>query len=343
MEKKRMLNLIIIFLFLLIFPSVLALKSGLCVNAEVSDISPSSIKIGDEFTIGIHIENCGTVLPQNTSFEILRLPANLSIKESLKIEIPKIQYANSERFIVLHMKVDDKAESGTYVIKTRLSYGADLKMIQDDEISIDVIGERAELSIASIKTSPVLPYKRDTVELTLRIENTGDGTAKSVQVYVNHSFQGLKQSFIGALQSDEDGPVILTFIANKRGEFEIPVTISYKDDFGENEIQTKINLTILRKKINWFLILFLIAIISFAIWGFRNYAKLKRTKDKIIHQLLGGEKEEKSEDIKAPEMIIESDTKKGTTKRVKKIDEEKKKKERRKKEFKEELLKKYKK
>ena len=341
MKKEVVLRLISILLFLLVLPSVLALDSGPCVTAEISDISPSSIGIGDEFTIGIHIENCGTDLPQDVSFEILSLPEHISVKESLLNEIPKIWYANSERFIVFHMKLDNDAESGTYVIKTRLSYSSETAtFIKDDEISIDVIGNEAELSIASLKTNPVLPIKGETVELTMRIENTGDGTAKSVEVYTDHPFQGLKQSFIGALESNEDGPVILTFIANKRGEFEIPVTISYKDDFGENEIQTKINLTILRKKINWFLIVFIIALIVFAIWGFKNYAKLKRSKDKIIHQLLGGEKKE---EIGFTDAFPKEEKKIKISKREKEINEEEKKKERRKKEFKEEVLKKYKK
>jgi len=236
------------------------------------------------------------------------------------------------------MKVDEEAESGIYVIKTRLSYGGEvMKVIKDEDITIDVIGDKAELSIASLKTNPVLPIKGETVELTMRIENTGDGTAKTVEVYTDHPFQGLKQSFIGALESNEDGPVVLTFITNKRGEFEIPVTISYKDDFGENEIQTKINLTILRKKINWFLTVFIIALIVFAIWGFKNYAKLKRSKDKIIHQLLGGEKKEEIEEIKTPTTTIKTDIKDNTSKK------EREKKERRKKEFREEILKKYKK
>ncbi len=340
--KKEVISLVSIFLFLLILPSVLSLNAGFCVTAELSDISPSSTKIGDEFTIGIHIENCGTTLPQNVSFDILTLPSDISVKEPLINEIPKIWYANSERFLVFHMKVDDEAQSGTYVIKTRLSYGdGTMKMIKDDEISIDVIGDQAELSIASLKTNPILPTKGETVELTMRIENTGKGTAKAVEVYTDHSFQGLKQSFIGALKSDEDGPVVLTFITNKHGEFEIPVTISYKDDFGNHEIQTEINLSILRKKINWGLIIFVIVLIVFAIWGFRNYAKLKRTKNKIIHQLLGGEKEE--EEIGFKDAFPKEEKKIKIPKARKEIDEEETKKERRKKEFKEELLKKYKK
>jgi len=346
MKKEVTLSLIGIFLFLLVLPFVLAAEV-LCVTAEVSDISPSSIGIGDEFTIGIHIENCGEKIPQNVSFEILGLPEHISVKEPLVTEIPKIQYSNSERFLVFHMKVDSGAKSGTHIIKTRLSYSSEsVEVTKDEEISIDVIGDEAELSIASIKTTPVLPKKGETVELTLRLENFGDGTANAVKIYVEHPFKGIKESFIGTLDSNEDGPAVFTFVPEKAGEFEIPVKISYKDDFGDNEIQTKINLTILRKKTSWLLILFLIAIIGFAIWGFRNYAKLKRTKNKIIHQLLSGETKEETGKTEESWETKEETEKVKSPKKTAETDEEKKKREKKQKrikEFKEEILKKHKK
>jgi len=333
MKKEVMLSLISIFLFLLVLPFVLGVE-GLCVTAEVSDISPSSIKIGDEFTIGIQIENCGTSIPKNVTFEILSLPEHLSVKEPWVNIIPKIQYSNSERFLVFHMKVDDEAESGTYVIKTRLSYDSGtIKITKDDEILIDVIGDKAELSIASLKTDPVLPKKGEVVELTLRIENTGDGTAKSVSVYVDHPFQGLKQSFLGALDSDEDGPAVLTFIVDKSGGFEFPITINYKDDFGDNEIQTEINLTILKKKTNWIVIIVSVIVVALIILGIFYYFKLKKSKNKIIHQLLGGESKEETEQSKTPKINLETHSEK----------KEREKKERIRKEFKREVLKKYRK
>lgn len=337
MKRKSIILSAVIAVFVMVFlvSSVSALNEYSCVVAEISDISPSSIKIGDEFTIGIHIENCGDRIPQNVSFEILSLPPHISVKESLITEIPKIQYANSERFLIFHMKIDNEAESGVYVIKTRLSYGdRTSKIIKDDEISIDVIGDEAELSIASLKTSPVLPRKGETVELIMRIENTGDGTAKSVEVYMDHPFQGLKQSFIGALDPNEDGPAILTFIVDESGEFEFPVTISYKDDFGANEIKTNVNLNVLKKESNIWLIIFVILILAVFGWGIYYFIKTKKSKEKIIHQLLQGEnfKPERLEDT--------------TKKHIKKSHEEKEereKKEKRKREFKREILEKYKK
>jgi len=270
-------------------PSILALEEGYCLVAEVSDISPSSIEIGEEFTIGIHIENCGEKLPTEIYYEIINPPEKLIIKEPLITHIPQIRYANSERFLVYHVKVSDDAISGEYVLKTRLSYGGyNLSIDKDYSITIDVIGSEAELSVASVKTKPVLPYEGDLVDLTLRIENTGEGTAKSVSVYIDHPFQGLKQSFIGSLDSDEDGPAVITFIADKSGEFEFPLIISYQDDFGKNEVKTMISFSVLEKKTNLFVILFgIIIIIIIGVFVFYSF-KTKKEKDRVIQQLLKG-------------------------------------------------------
>ncbi len=281
----------ILFLFVIVIvPTIIALDTGYCVTAEVSDISPTSIGIGAEFTVGVHIENCGDEMPEYVSFELLNPPTDITIKEPLIINISKLYYGSSERFITYHMKTTEDAQPGTHVIKTKLIYGGrEFSITKNYEITFNVIGDKAELSIASLKTNPVLPREGETVELTLRIENTGDGTAKSVSVYADHPFQGLKQSFIGALDSDEDGPVVLTFIVDEAGEFEFPVTISYKDDFGDNKIKTMININILKKESNVGAIIFTILIIAIFGGGIYYFIKTKKSKDKIIHQLLKGE------------------------------------------------------
>jgi hypothetical protein len=322
--------------------SVDATTKGYCVTAEVSDISPSSIGVNEEFTVGVQIENCGSKPPEYVSFELLNPPIDITIKEPLIINISELYYGNSERFITYHMKTTDDAQPGTHLIKTRLSYGrTQFPVIKNYNITIDVIGDEAELSIASLKTSPVLPRKGETVELTMRIENTGDGTAKSVEVYMDHPFQGSKQSFIGALDSDEDGPAILTFIVDESGEFEFPVNISYKDDFGTNEIKTNVSLNVLKKKSNIGIIILVILILAVFGAGIYYYIKTKKSKEKIIHQLLQGEnfKPERSEgeNVKTEEPIVKH------VRKSRKEKEESERKEKRKREFKREVLEKYKK
>ncbi len=328
-------GIILAFAFLFLLNYVSALDEGYCVTAEVSDISPSSIGIGEEFTVGIQIENCGGEVPEYVSFELLNPPVDLEIKEPLIINISKLYYGNSERFIIYHIKTTEDAQPGTHIIKTRLSYGkTQYSIIKNYNITFKIIGDKAELSIASLKTEPVLPREEETVELTLRIENTGDGTAKSVEVYADHPFQGLKQSFIGALDSDEDGPAVLTFIVDKAGEFEFPVTISYKDDFGDNEIKTNVSLNVLKKESNIGAIIFAILIIAVFGGGIYYFIKTKKAKNKIIHQLLQGEN-------------FNTDILKKTAKKLPKESQgekkEREKKEKRKKEFRREILEKYKK
>ena len=344
--KRFFINFVIVVaITFVVATNVNALSEGYCVTAEVSDISPSSVGIGEEFTVGVHIENCGDEMPEYVSFELLNPPTDITIKEPLIINISKLYYGNSERFIIYHMSTADDAQPGTHIIKTRLSYGkTQYSITKNYNITIEVIGDEAELSIASFKTDPVLPRKGETVELTLRIENTGDGTAKSVEVYVNHSFQGLKQSFIGALDSDEDGPAILTFIVDQSGEFEFPVIISYKDDFGDNEIKTNVSLNVLKKKSNIGTIILVILIIAIFGGGIYYFIKTKKAKDKVIQQLLQGEnvnpKESEGEDVNPKE------SKKIAKKHIKRSHEEKEereKKEKRMREFKRELLEKYKK
>ena len=281
--------IVFIFIFVILaLPSVNSIQSGLCVIAEVSDISPSSIGIDEEFTVGIQIENCGDEVPGEVSFELLNPPVDITIKEPLIVSIPRLYYGNSERFLNYHMRTTSDAQSGTHLIKTRLYYGENSELVRDYNITIDVIGEKAELSIASLKTTPVLPKKGETVELIMRVENTGEGTAKSVEVFMDHPFKGLKQSFIGSLDSDEDGPAILTFITDKSGEFEFPVTISYKDDFGDQEIKTNVSLNILEKDSNVGIIAVILFIIIAFGWGALHFIQTKKRKNKIIQQLLKG-------------------------------------------------------
>ena len=323
---------IIIVLACLMLTSV---NASYCVTAEISDITPSSIGIGEEFTIGIQIENCGDELPAHIYFELLNPPTDITIKEPLILEIPELNYVNSERFITYHMRTNNDALPGTHIIKAKLFYG---DVIRDYNITFEVIGNEAELGIASLKTNPVLPRKGETVELTMRIENTGEGIAKSVGVYMDHPFQGLKQSFIGSLNPDEDGPAILTFVVDNAGEFEFPVTISYYDDFGKNEIKTNVTINVLKKESNLGAIILTILILVVFGWGIYYFIKTKKSKDKIIYQLLQGEDFGKEELKETPKNPLRK-----SLKEIQKEKEEREKKEKRMREFKREILEKYKK
>ncbi len=283
---------ILIIILVLIIPFIMSVKAvpGYCVTADVTDISPSSVGIDEEFTVGIVIENCGEISPQSITFELKDISPYIDVKESLIKEIGHLSYSNSNRFLLYHMRTLANATPGTYLVRYVLTYaGEEVLFTKENNFSITVTGKEAELNLASLKTKPTLPKQGDVIELTLRIENVGSGTAKSIQIYADYPFQGVKQSFIGSLESDEDAPAIFTFIADKSGIFEFPVTITYLDDFGEGEIKTNVSISVLEKPSNIGTILFAIILLAFIGGGVYYFFKVKKSKDKIIHQLLKGD------------------------------------------------------
>jgi hypothetical protein len=364
-----------------------------CVTAVVQGISPASVGIDDEFTLGIDLEVCGGAIPEDVTFAITSIPPDIIVTEDLVTRIPKLFYSTSERYIRYHMRTTPDAIPGLHIIKMELTYGkevttkhyevevivigedaeprissvrtdpeyiyegdsVDLRLgiqnygkaiaksivvslvhefkgikyatigsldlngnqtalfkfkanktgdfripviieYEDDfgkqkdeyEIKLTVLNKKGSLNIASVKVNPVLPYKGDTVELTMRVENFGDRTINSVRVYTDHPFKGVKESFIGTLDPKADGPAVVTFIADQTGEFELPITITYTDDFGEEQIKTKVNLIVLEtnSRAGIIVVVFLVlAVIGGLIYY--NHRTIK-AKEKVIKQLMKG-------------------------------------------------------
>ncbi|WP_445475945.1 COG1361 S-layer family protein [Methanococcoides methylutens] len=396
-------NIKLTYLLLLVFAVILTGTStaesftdgDICVNAEIREISPSSVGIDEEFTLAIDLESCGSKAPEDITFEIISIPPDIIVTEDLVTKIPKFSYGTSERHLMYHMRTTPDANPGPHIIKMKLTYPnkaletikyyevelrvtgedaeprissvitspeyiyegdtVDLRLgidnfgeaiaksvsvsldhefkgiknstigtldmngtqtalfkfkadrsgefeipviiyyeddfgKQQDEynITITVLDKKGSLNLASVKVDPVLPYMDDTVELTMRIENSGDRTINSIRVYADHPFMGLKESFIGTLDPNEDGPAVITFIADEAGEYEIPVTITYIDDFGEEQIETKINIIVLESNSGAgtaAIVLIVLAVIGGLVYY--NY-RTKKSKDEIIKQLMEG-------------------------------------------------------
>ncbi|WP_406657656.1 COG1361 S-layer family protein [Methanolobus sp. ZRKC2] len=399
MSLNTRLTFLFVFALVIVFASTTTTQAESsgdeCLRAVVEDISPSSVGIDEEFTVGISLENCGTRVPENVRFEILSIPPDIIVTEDLVAYFPEFVYKNSERQLRYHMRTTPDATPGPHIIKTKLSYGneetkrtkyyevevivtgehaeprissvktspayiyegdtVDLNLeienfgdsiaksvvvnldhefkgitnstigslalggnqtalfkfkadspgtfeipvqigyeddygLQNDEYSIQitVLDRKGSLNLASVKVNPVLPQMDDTVELTMRIENSGDRTINSIRVYADHPFKGLKESFIGTLDPDEDGPAVITFMADQAGEYEIPVTITYIDDFGEEQVETKVNLIVMESNGGAgtvIAILIILAVIGGLVYN--NY-RTKKSKDEIIKQLMEG-------------------------------------------------------
>lgn len=241
---------------------------------------PEYIYEGESIDLRLGIQNYGKAIAK-------------SVVVSLVHEFKGIKYAtigsldlNGNQTALFKFKAN---KTGDFIIPVIIEYEDDFGKQKDEyEIKLTVLDKKGSLNIASVKVNPALPHMGDTVELTMRVENFGDRTINSVRVYTDHPFKGLKESFIGTLDPNADGPAVITFIADQAGEFEFPITITYTDDFGEEQIKTKVNLIVLETNSGAGIIVVVFLVLA-VIGGliYYNYRTII-AKDKVIKQLMKG-------------------------------------------------------
>ncbi len=232
-------------MFLIFITGVHALEEGYCVDVHVTDINPNSVGLDEEVVVSIQFDNCGEKLPDIVTFELKEFSPNIAISEPLITDIDKFGYANSDRFKLYHLYVTKNASPGEYVFEYKLSYGdKNFLTVKEGDFSITVTSNRADMDIAYVKTDPVIPVVNEEMTLTIRVENFGDGNANSVKAKIDLPFLGVKEAFLGEIETDDDSPAVFTLIPNESGKFDYHLVISYKDDFGKHYITENLELYI---------------------------------------------------------------------------------------------------
>ncbi len=281
-ERKLKVSILGILAMLFFASGVYALEETMCVDFQVTDINPSSVEIGEEVTVGIQLDNCGSELPENVRFEIIRFSSDVAIREPLVIDFKKpFGYSNSDRFNVYHLYVTDKATPGEYVFEYKLSYGGkDLSIEKEGNFSITVTSQESDLNIAYVKTEPILPKVGDEVTLTIRLENFGRGDANSVKARVDIPFFGIKESFLGELESGDDSSAVFTLVPDKSGVINYDLIVTYKDDFGVKEFSESLELNVQENPRSNVLTIMIILALVFLIGGTIYYFKSKKVLNK---------------------------------------------------------------
>jgi hypothetical protein len=151
-----------------------------------SSISPQVITPGDEFILTTDVTSVGTGNSKNirVSLELDQLPQILPLDDSSRF----IQGLNSQESEVVsfRLKVAGDTEPTSYnipIIITCTDETENESVTSSEVIGLDVQG-KAKLTIANIKTDPLLGSVNEEMTLTIRIENAGKGDAKSVKVAI---------------------------------------------------------------------------------------------------------------------------------------------------------------
>jgi len=272
----RRIYFLILVLAALGFSMVSAAEEGVCVNQGVSQISPGSVGLDEEFTVGIQLVNCGNVIAKNLSFFLTRISPNIIVKEDKISYIPTMGCYLCRKQLLFHMRTSENALPGEYLVETELAYSGngEARFIEKSNFTIDVISNRAEMNIASVKLDPLLPKANEPVTLTIKVENFGKGKANSVFGSVNLPFKGTRESFIGKLNAGEDGTFIFNIVPERSGTFNYELKVEYKDDYGEHQLVQNLEMTVFRG--SWSVLFWIVLLISLIVVSILTAISLKK-------------------------------------------------------------------
>lgn len=205
-------------------------------------INPELISPQDTFNLMFSVSNEGTGIARDVQVSTVTsgLPF-VPVGADTKI-IKKLDPNESER-LSYRIQVKDKAEISSYSIPIKMDYKDEngINISSQGFTGIKVLG-KAKLSIANIKTEPQNPVNGDLVTVTMRIENSGNGDAKSVKVSIDTPIKGTKTAFLGKIQPNDDAPAVFTLYTTESGDIPFSAVIEFEDDLGMHASTSELNL-----------------------------------------------------------------------------------------------------
>jgi len=236
-------------------------------------INPELISPQDTFNITFSVSNEGTGIAREVQVNAATggLPF-VPIGADTKI----IKNLDPGEAIQLNFRllVKDKTIISSYSIPIKMEYKDEngKNMSSSSFVGIKVLGD-AELSIGNIKTEPQNPAKGDLVTVTMRIENSGNGDAKSVKVSLDIPFEGTKTAFLGKIKPDDDAPGVFTFYATESGNIPYTAAIESEDDLGKHTVKEALTLNVRNTNANGLIIPVIVVVVvagAFVFYPFRR-------------------------------------------------------------------------
>ncbi|MDI6720046.1 MAG: S-layer protein [Methanomicrobiales archaeon] len=240
----------------------------------VNKTVPVDIQPGDRFSVSLDLTNGGLARADDVAVTLNTSGLSLAPSGPSNYFFDHIE-AGEAIHLDLRFMTDENIPLGLNIVPLTVTYsgGNGTAKRQVETLGIPVVG-RAELGVASIRTDPTQVAAGDSVDLTIRIENTGTADANSVQASIeNVSLSGSKRAFMGTIEPNNDAPAIFSLQADEAGEFNYTLLISYTDDFGPHTTRQDLQLVVLEQSPSDLLIPIAIAIVlvaAFAIYWYRR-------------------------------------------------------------------------
>ncbi|MCX9084780.1 MAG: COG1361 S-layer family protein [Candidatus Methanoperedens sp.] len=238
-------------------------------------INPELISPQDTFNITFSISNEGTGIAREVQVSAATsgLPF-VPIGADTKI----IKNLDPGESIPLNYRllVKDKTLISSYSIPIKMEYKDEngKNTSSASFVGVKVLGD-AELSIGNIKNEPQNPVKGDLVTITMRLENSGNGDAKSVKVNLDIPFEGTKTAFLGKIKPDDDAPGVFTFYATQSGDIPYNASIEFEDDLGRHTVKEELALNVRDTNKNGIIIPVIVVVLVTGAFVFYRYRKKK--------------------------------------------------------------------
>jgi len=229
----------------------LVLSSTEILPVNEGNSSSGAIVPGQEFYLRTTVKNAGNgnaknvrvMLNLNNSSPLIPLEDNVRFFENLS--------AGSSENLSFKLLLGSNADVKPYRIPLRITASNNTETFKIDkvqEIGINVLN-RAQIDISSLKFDPEIPVKGQQASLTLRLENVGEGEARSVKARLEGlEGSGSTGAFLGRLDKDDDAPAVFTFTPEKTGDQNVTLLVEYEDDFGEHQISEYLTFNVQRQE-----------------------------------------------------------------------------------------------
>ena len=236
-------------------------------------INPELISPQDTFNITFSVSNEGTGIAREV--QVIAATGGLPfVPIGSDTNIIKTLDPGESIQLNYRLLVKDKTLISSYSIPIKMEYKDEngKNTSSSSFVGVKVLGD-AELSIGHIKTEPQNPAKGDPVIITMRLENSGNGDAKSVKVSLDIPFEGTKTAFLGKIKPDDDAPGVFTFYATDSGDIPYTAAIEFEDDLGRHTVKEALTLNVRNTNTNGIIIPVIVVVLvagAFVFYRFRR-------------------------------------------------------------------------
>ena len=229
--------------------------------------TPQAVKPGDDALVVIQLINTGQSAADRVLVRISNASTSVIPKNIQLYHIPSISPGKTES-IDMVLITDRKTATGIANLPVSVQYYTidGSQHTENAAISLLIRGQ-AEISIASIETSPERLTAGDPFNLIIRVENTGTGDAKSVSAKVDLPLSGTREAFLGTIKPGNDAPALFRLGGARSGEHMYTVTIDFSDEWGNSTVTRPLTISVAPADYSGYIMgIIILAVVAGGVW-----------------------------------------------------------------------------